>query len=75
MVLGHPVYVANTKFIFWKVIVQSGYKGIVPRVVQKTVIVNALTTLYQLNYLHIVLLQHCYNKIRKVWLTVVSFVN
>jgi hypothetical protein len=71
---GH-IYVANTKFIFWKVIAQSPYKSIVLRIVQKTFIVNALTTVYQLNNLHIVLLQHCYNKIRKAWLAVVSLVN
>jgi hypothetical protein len=68
-------HVANTKFIFWEVIAQSAYKSIVPRIVQINVIVNALTTPSQLNNLRILLLQHCYNKIRKAWLAVVSFVN
>ena len=71
------IYIYNSKheIYIWKVIAQSAYKSIVPRIVQKTVTVNALTTLYQLNNLHFVLLQHCYNKIRKTWLAVASFVN
>jgi len=72
--LGH-IHVASTKFIFWKVIAQSAYKNIVLRIVQLNVIVNALTTPSQLKNLRILLLQHCYNKIQKAWLAVVSYVN
>ena len=56
--LGH-IYVASTKFIFCKVIAQSAYKSIVPRIVELNFIVNVLTMASKLNNLHILLLQHC----------------